>query len=106
MDRTSVARAKGVRGAAPAQHGSRTMHEQAPDIAIPALRYPPQSVLAATRVLPGHQTESGRELSARALIPNALARAAVFRHGMRVFFALDAGVLGFLMRVGELIFLG
>ena len=53
-------------GAAPAQHGSRTMHEQAPDIAIPALRYPPQSVLAATRVLPGHQTDPGRELSTRA----------------------------------------
>ena len=53
-------------GTAPAQHGSRTMHEQAPDIAIPALRYPPQPVLAATRVLPGHQTEPGRELTARA----------------------------------------
>ena len=42
------------------------MHEQAPYVAIPALRYPPQSVLAATRVLPGHETEPGRELSARA----------------------------------------
>ena len=53
-------------GAAPAQHASRTMHEQAPDIAIPALRDPPQPVLAATRVLSGHQTEPGRELPARA----------------------------------------
>jgi len=52
-------------GAAPAQHRSRTMHEQAPDVAIPAPRYPPQPVLAATRVLPGHETEPGRELSAR-----------------------------------------
>ena len=42
------------------------MHEQAPDIAIPALRYPSQSILAATRVLPGHQAEPGRKLSARA----------------------------------------
>ena len=53
-------------GASPAQHASRTMHEQAPYVAIPALRYPPQPVLAATRVLSGHQTEPGRELSARA----------------------------------------
>ena len=53
-------------GAAPAQHASRTMHEQAPDIAIPALRDPPQPVLAATRVLSGHETEPGRELLARA----------------------------------------
>ena len=53
-------------GAAPAQHRSRTMHEQAPDIAIPALRYSPQPVLTAARVLPGHETEPGRELSARA----------------------------------------
>ena len=29
-------------GAAPAQHGSRAMHEQAPDIAVPALRYAPE----------------------------------------------------------------
>ena len=43
----------------------RAMHEQAPDIAVPALRYAPQPVLAATRVLPGHETEPGRELSAR-----------------------------------------
>ena len=37
------ARPRARLGAAPAQHGSRTMHEQAPDIAIPALRYPSQS---------------------------------------------------------------
>ncbi len=59
-------RPRALLGAAPAQHGSRPMHEQAPDVAIPALRYPPQSVLAATRVLSGHETEPGRELSARA----------------------------------------
>ena len=53
-------------GAAPAQHGSRAMHEPAPDIAVPALRYAPQPVLSATRVLPGHETEPGREMSARA----------------------------------------
>ena len=47
------ARPRARLGAAPAQHGSRTMHEQAPDIAIPALRYPSQSILAATRVLSG-----------------------------------------------------
>ena len=35
------ARPRARLGAAPAQHASRTMHEQAPDIAIPALRYPP-----------------------------------------------------------------
>ncbi len=53
-------------GAAPAEHGSCGLYEQAPDSAIPTLRYPPQSVLAATGVLPGHETEPGRELSARA----------------------------------------
>ena len=60
------ARPRARLGAAPAQHASRTMHEQAPDIAIPALRDPPQPVLAATRVLSGHETEPGRELPARA----------------------------------------
>ena len=53
------ARPRARLGAAPAQHASRTMHEQAPDIAIPALRDPPQPVLAATRVLSGHETEPG-----------------------------------------------
>jgi len=52
--------------AAPAQHRSRAMHEQAPYVTISALRYPPQSVLAATRVLPGHESEPSRELPARA----------------------------------------
>jgi len=59
------ARPRARLGAVPAQYGSRTMHEQAPDVAIFALRYPPQPVLAATRVLPGHETEPSRELSAR-----------------------------------------
>ena len=53
-------------GAAPTQHGSRAMHEQAPDVAVPALRYAPQPVLAAARMLPGHQTEPGRKLPADA----------------------------------------
>ncbi len=65
--------------AAPAQHGSRTMHEQAPYVAVPALRYPPQSVLAATRVLSGHETEPGRELSARAR-PRAVGPSGTARH--------------------------
>ncbi len=66
LEPVGPARPRAWFGAAPAQHGSRGLHEQALYGAIPALRYPPQPVLAATGVLPRHETEPGRELSARA----------------------------------------
>ena len=42
------------------------MHEQAPDIAVLALRDAPEGVLAAARMLPGYQTEPGLKLPADA----------------------------------------
>lgn len=50
-------------GTTPAQYGAGTVDEQAPDIAVTALGYASQPVLAATRMLPGHKAETGRELS-------------------------------------------
>lgn len=50
-------------GPAPAQYSSGTVYEQAPDIAVTAFRYPPQPILAATRMLSRDEAEPGRELS-------------------------------------------
>ena len=50
----------------PAEMGARTMHQQAPDVAVSALGNMPEPLLAAARVLLRYQTKPGGELARRA----------------------------------------
>src|SRR4029077_6460518 len=50
----------------PAEMGARTMHQQAPDVAVSALGNMPEQLLAAARVLLRYQTKPGGELARRA----------------------------------------